>query len=168
MSHCDCGATAGPLGVCADYYHEVLSEEQRDPEMYRWHAVVVCAYLLQHPPAGPGAYLDGQYRLLQFYADKGLDALTRLQAYRVARNNHRARATDDPGPLAPYAPLPATRPGGGFRATFSDLPFHDGSFLTDGHAAYGDRIDTIARATLETYGSSPARETTKARPPKRG
>ncbi|GAA1645717.1 hypothetical protein GCM10009733_048560 [Nonomuraea maheshkhaliensis] len=163
MSHCDCGANAGPLGVCADYYHEVLSEEQRDPEMYRWHAVVVCAYLLQHPPGGPDPYLDDQYRLLQFYAGKGLDALTRLQAHRVARNNHRVRAAVDTRPLTPYAPLPATRPAGGFRTTFSDLPFQDGTFLADGHAAYGHRIDAIARATLETYGAPRHGETTKAR-----
>lgn len=51
---CDCGATAGPLGTCVDYYHAILAEEQGDPQMYRWHAPVVCAYLLQHPARSRG------------------------------------------------------------------------------------------------------------------
>ncbi|MGW4801375.1 DUF5946 family protein, partial [Nonomuraea sp. NPDC004297] len=52
MAPCECGAPAGPLGACADYYHSILAEEQRDPVMYRWHPVVVCVYLLQHPSRG--------------------------------------------------------------------------------------------------------------------
>ncbi|MBB3732541.1 DUF5946 family protein [Nonomuraea dietziae] len=153
IGQCDCGATAGPLGVCADYYHAILAEEQADPEMYRWHAPVVCAYLLQHPSRGHEKYLDSQFRYLQFYVDKGLDALLRVAAHQVARNNHRARSGYDMTPVATYAPLPLGRTPRYFRATFCELPCSDGSFVSDGHLAYGRRIETIAEATLEAWRS---------------
>lgn len=150
---CDCGAMAGPLGVCADYYHGILAEEQADPQMYRWHAPVVCAYLLQHPPRAHGKYLDGQFRQLQLYLDKGLDALLRVSAHQVARNNHRARAGYDLEPLAAYAPLPLGGSPPSFGATFCGLPFKDDSFVSDGHLAYGNRIETIAEATVAAWRS---------------
>ncbi|MFC7582979.1 DUF5946 family protein [Nonomuraea antimicrobica] len=103
---CDCGATAGPLGLCADYYHAILVDEQLDPRMRPWHAVVVCVYLLQHPSRGHEKHLDGQFRMLQYYLDRGLDALLRFAAHQVARNNHRARSGYDLRPLEPYEPLP--------------------------------------------------------------
>ncbi|MGW5161511.1 DUF5946 family protein [Nonomuraea wenchangensis] len=150
---CDCGAVAGPLGLCVDYYHAVLSEEQADPQMYRWHAPVVCAYLLQHPSAAHEKYLDGQFRQLQLYLDQGLDALLRVAARQVARNSHRARAGYDTSPLAAYGPLPPGGPPGRFRASFCGLPFRDGSFVFDGHQAYGHRIELIAEATVESWRS---------------
>jgi hypothetical protein len=153
VEQCDCGATAGPLGLCADYYHRILIEEQTDPQMYRWHAPVVCAYLLQHPAEAHDKHLDGQFRWLQFYLDKGMDAMIRVQRHQVARNNHRARSSYDQAPLAPYAPLPAGKSLGLFRATFSGLPFDDDSFVFDGHTAYGCRIDAIVAATLESWES---------------
>ncbi|MEV0201751.1 DUF5946 family protein [Nonomuraea sp. NPDC050691] len=150
---CDCGAAAGPLGVCVDYYHGILAEEQADPLMYRWHGVVVCAYLLQHPSRAHEKYLDGQFRQLQLYVDKGLDALLRVAAHQVARNRHTARSGYDMAPLEPYEPLPPGGPPGHFRATFCGLPFSDGSFVADGHAAYGRRITLIAEATVESWRS---------------
>ncbi|SEL43082.1 DUF5946 family protein [Nonomuraea pusilla] len=153
MDRCDCGATAGPLGLCADYYHAILAEEQADPQMYRWHTVVVCAYLLQHPPRAHAKYLDGQFRLLQLYVDKGLDALLRVAAHQVARNNHRTRSVPDARPLAGYAPLPPGEAPRCFRATFCGLPFGDGGFVADGHAEYGNRIEAIAQATVEAWRS---------------
>ena len=42
---------------------------------------------------------------------------------------------------------------GSFRATFSGLPFDDDSFVFDGHAAYGHRIDALVEATLESWES---------------
>lgn len=150
---CDCGATAGPLGMCVDYYHGILAEEQSDPQMYRWHAPVVVTYLLQHPSRAHEKYLDDQFRQLQLYVDQGLDALLRLAAHQVARNNHRARLGYDMAPLAAYAPLPAGEPPGRFGASFSGLPFRDGSFVCDGHLAYGDRIKAIAEATVESWRS---------------
>jgi hypothetical protein len=31
---CDCGAPAGALGRCEDYFHAILAEEQGDPDMF--------------------------------------------------------------------------------------------------------------------------------------
>ncbi|MFI6595588.1 DUF5946 family protein [Nonomuraea sp. NPDC050536] len=153
LSQCDCGALAGPLGLCVDYYHEILAEEQRDPEMYRWHAPVVCAYLLQHPSRARETYLDGQFRQLQLYVDKGLDAMLRVAAHQVARNKHSAQSGYDMAPLEAYAPLPAGGSPGHFSATFCGLPFRDGSFVSDGHLEYGRRIESIAEATVESWRS---------------
>ncbi len=151
VEQCDCGATAGPLGLCADYYHRILIEEQTDPQMYRWHAPVVCAYLLQHPGRAHRRHLDVQFRWLQFYLDQGLDAMLRMARHQVARNNHRVRASYDMTPLERYAPLPAGTSPGHFRTAFCGLPVDDGSFVFDGHAAYGRRIDAIAAATVESW-----------------
>lgn len=153
---CDCGAPAGPLGVCADYYHAILAEEQADPRMYRWHAPVVCAYLLQHPAEAHEKHLDNQFRLLQLYLDRGLDALLRVAAHQVARNNHRARTGYDLTPLAAYAPLPAGGPPRRFRAAFSGLPFGGGSFVSGGYEAYGNGVEAVAGATVEAWRSVPA------------
>ncbi|MEU7695853.1 DUF5946 family protein [Microbispora hainanensis] len=148
---CDCGATPGPLGECADYYHAILAEEQADPEMFRWHTVVVCAYLLQHPARGHEKHLDGQFRLLQFYLDKGLDALLRAAAHQVARNRRGSRSGYDMAPLEAYTPLPQSVSPGPFRAGFCGLPFRDGSLVADGYPAYGSRIESIAAATVESW-----------------
>ncbi|NUS03545.1 MAG: hypothetical protein HOV97_13380 [Nonomuraea sp.] len=150
---CECGAAAGSLGPCVDYYHAILAEEQADPQMYRWHAPVVCAYLLQHPSRAHTKYLDGQFRQLQLYLDKGLDALLRVAAHQVARNRHGARAGYDMEPLAPYAPLPPGPAPERFDAAFSGLPFRDGSFVAGGHPAYGRHIQLIAEATMESWNS---------------
>ncbi|MER6582621.1 DUF5946 family protein [Nonomuraea sp. NPDC001023] len=153
VGQCECGAAAGPLGACVDYYHAVLSEEQGDPGMYRWHAVVVCAYFLQHPSGAHPKYLDGQFRQLQLCLDRGLDALLRVGARQVARNRRGTRPVDDLEPLSAYAPLPPGGPPRHFRATFRDLPVRDGSFVSDGPPAYGRRIETIAEATVESWRS---------------
>ncbi|MFG1679902.1 DUF5946 family protein [Nonomuraea sp. NPDC049269] len=153
VGQCECGAVAGPLGTCVDYYHAILSEEQTDPRMYRWHALVVCAYLLQHPSRAHEKYLDAQFRQLQLYVDQGLDALLRVGARQVARNKHGARSNHGMEPLAAYAPLPQGGPPGYFRATFCGLPVRDGSFVSDGHLAYGQRVETIAEATVESWRS---------------
>jgi hypothetical protein len=155
MGQCECGAIAGPLGVCVDYYHGILAEEQADPQMYRWHAPVVCAYLLQHPSRAHEKYLDGQFRQLQLYVDKGLDALLRVAAHQVARNKHGVRSGYDMAPFAAYAPLPQGGAPGHFSVTFCGLPFRDGSFVSDGHPAYGRRIEGIAQATVESWRSFP-------------
>lgn len=148
---CDCGAAAGPLGLCVDYYHAILAEEQSDPGMYRWHMPVVGAYLLQHPSRANEKYLDGQFRQLQLLLDKGLDALLRVAARQVARNRHGSRSGYDMAPFEGYAPLPQAGPPDGFRAAFSGLPYRDGGFAADGHQAYGTRIAAIAEATVESW-----------------
>ncbi|MGW5262228.1 DUF5946 family protein [Microbispora sp. NPDC004025] len=153
---CDCGAAAGPLGECVDYYYAILAEEQADPRMYQWHTVVVCAYLLQHPSRGHEKHLDVQFRMLQLYLDKGLDALLRVAAHQVARNKHGVRSGYDMAPFAAYAPLPQGVSPGPFRAGFSGMSCGDGSFVSDGHAAYGERIHAVAEATVESWTSGTA------------
>lgn len=150
---CGCSAIAGPLGTCVDYYHAILAEEQTDPHMYRWHAPVVCAYLLQHPSGPNATSLDTQFRLLQFYLDKGIDALLRIAAHQVARNKHGTQSDYDMRPLAPYPSLPAGGPPEQFHATFCELPFTHNSFVSDGYPAYGRRIEAIAAATVESWRS---------------
>lgn len=143
---CDCGAPAGALGLCEDYFHGVLAEEQGDPDMYAWHAPVVCAYFLQHPARGAEQHLDGQFRMLRLYVDKGLDAVHRVSARRVTGN----RRGGTPEPIEGYEPLPRRAPGP-FRASLSGLPVREDSFVADGHEAYGRHVQEIAAATVETW-----------------
>jgi hypothetical protein len=150
---CACGAAAGPLGRCVEYYHAILAQEHSDQQMARWHAPVVCAYLLQHPAEASAKHLDIQFRMLQLYLDRGLDELLRVAAYQVARNNHRTRLGYDVTPFEPYQPLPASGPPGSFRAAFCELRVRDGSFVADGHHAYGARVGIIAEATVEAWKS---------------
>ncbi|GAB1818542.1 DUF5946 family protein [Herbidospora sp. RD11066] len=147
---CECGAAPGPLGGCADYYHAILSEEQRDPAMWPWHAPVVCAYLLQHPGDVHEKYLDVQFRWLQLLIDQGIDAVVRVAAYQRKRNR---RQGYDLAPFEKYDPLPTNIPGR-FRESFSGLPVIDGSFVSDGHEAYGRRVEMIAEATVDAWKSS--------------
>jgi hypothetical protein len=148
---CGCGALAGPLGTCVDYCHAILAQEQGDPRMFRWHAPVVCSYLLQHPVEGSAKHLDGQFRMLQLYLDRGLDELLGVAAYQVARNRHRSGY--DMAPFEPYEPLPAGGPPAIFGAAFCELPVRGGSFVADGHHAYGQRIEIISEATVDAWRS---------------
>jgi hypothetical protein len=149
MQTCECGAAAGSLGLCIDYYHAILAEEQGDPEMYRLHAPVVCTYFLQHPDRAAAKYLDGQFRQLQLLLDRGLDALLKVAAHQVARN--RVGSSYDLAPLAPYQPLPTSGRPAGFRSSFSDLPCPDGSFVANGHAAYEGSILALVGVTVAAW-----------------
>ncbi|MEU4394739.1 DUF5946 family protein [Kribbella sp. NPDC023855] len=149
MQTCECGAAEGSLGLCIDYYHAILAEEQGDPEMYRLHAPVVCTYFLQHPDRAAGKYLDGQFRQLQLLLDRGLDALLKVASHQVARN--RAGSGYNPAPLAPYRPLPLSGRPTGFRSGFPDLPCPGGSFVTNGHAAYEGLILALAGDTVAAW-----------------
>ncbi len=146
---CDCGAPAGPLGRCADYYYAILAEEQSNPGMYRWHNPVVCAYLLQHPAEGHAKHLDVQFRWLQLLLDQGVDAVIRVAAHQVARNRHASRQGYDMTPFEKYTPLPPDAPATGFAASFSALPVVGGSFVFDGAEPYGRRVEAVAAATVE-------------------
>lgn len=149
MRSCECGALEGALGVCVDYFHAILAEEQGDAEMYRLHGPVVCAYFLQHPDRAASKYLDGQFRLLQLFLDRGLEALLKVSAYQVARN--RAGSGYDLAPLAGYRALPVSGRPAGFRSGFVDLPCSGGSFVADGHAAYDGRIVALAGVTVAAW-----------------
>lgn len=143
-----------PDGVgCDAVYHEILAAEQQDPVLARWHAVVVCAYLLQHPADGHAAYLDSQFRMLQLYRDRGLGALLRVAAHQRARNRHGVRAGYDMAPMEPYAALPATDPPARFAHGFLDMRDLVGDFGRDGYGEYARRLDRIVAATIDAWAA---------------
>ncbi len=150
---CVCGAVAGALGECADYYHAILSEEQRDPEMWSWHAPVVCAYLLQHPAEGHPKFLDVQFRWLQLLLDQGIDALVRVAAHQKARNRHGSRQGYDMAPFEKYAPSrpPSPRDSGNPSA---GCPSSMAVSSSTAMRAYGRRIGILAEATVEAWRTS--------------
>lgn len=150
---CECGATIRDGASCETVYHEILAAEQQDPALARWHTVVVCAYLLQHPSQGHALSLDGQFRMLQLYRDKGLDALLRVAAHQRARNRHGAPAGYDMAPLEPYAPLPIGSPPARFSHGFLDMQDLVGEVGRDGYRAYERHLDAIVDATLDAWTS---------------
>ncbi len=150
---CECGATIRDGANCEAIYYEILAAEQQDLTLARWHTVVVCAYLLQHPSHGHYTYLDGQFRLLQLYRDKGLVALLRVTSHQRARNRHGVRAGYDMAPLVPYASLPRVSPPVRFMHGFADLHALIGDLGKDGYRAYEWRLDAIVDATVNAWMS---------------
>lgn len=148
---CACGAPVRDGVGCEDVYHEILAAEQQDPTLARWHTVVVCAYLLQHPAQGYAAFLDGQFRMLLLYRDRGLDTLLRVAAHQRARNRHGVRAGYDMDPLEPYTPLPARTPQARFSQGFLDLSDLVGDFGRDAYREYARRLDGIVAATIDAW-----------------
>lgn len=148
---CACGAPVRDGAGCEAVYHEILAAEQQDPVLARWHTVVVCAYLLQHSSRGHAASLDGQFRMLQLYRDRGLDALLRVTAHQRARNWHGVRVGYDMAPLEPYAPLPQGTPPARFRCGFLDMHDLVGDFGRDGYREYARRLDGIVAATVDGW-----------------
>lgn len=117
MGACECGAA----GSCIDDWHEALAEEQADPAMYIWHAPLVCAFVLQHRSRMLSQSADGQFRMLQFYDDQGIEATNQFARHQIARNK-RSGTGDDMEPLAPYAALPSA---GHHRAPIAGIEFGD-------------------------------------------
>lgn len=148
---CECGARIVDGVRCEAVYHEILAAEQRDPVLARWHTVVVCAYLLQHPSRGKAAFLDGQFRLLQLYREQGLDALLRVASHQRSRNRHAVRTGYDMAPLEPYAALPEREPPARFTHGFLDLRDLIGDFGRDGYREYGRRLDAVVDATIAAW-----------------
>jgi hypothetical protein len=126
-----------------------LAAEQADPMMYTWHAPLVCAFVLQHRSRLLPQYANGQFRMLQFYADQGIEATNQLARHQIGRNRQ-SQGGYDMEPLAPYAALPRS----GFPVDFA-LSIHDlratGGFVGDGHQAYGERMHSLAQATIDAW-----------------
>lgn len=116
--------------------------------MGAWHIPLVLVYLLQHPDDAEPRFLDGQFRVLQLFCERGLEAVGAFARHQVARN--RARAAYDMRPLEPFAPLPAARPAA-FPLGVHDLLAPDGTFVGDGTAAYGRRMTAVAVGTVAAY-----------------
>lgn len=150
---CECGSRIIGGASCEDVYHEILAAEQLDPMLGRWHTVVVCAYLLQHPSQAVAQFLDGQFRMLQLYRDRGLDALLRFAAHQRNRNRHNAGY--DMAPLQPYIPLPERQPPDQFARGFMDLRDLVGDFGRDRYREYGRRLDAIVDATVGAWLAEP-------------
>lgn len=145
-SGCECGATT----PCIDTWHEGLALEQADPQMYAWHTPLVCAYILQHSSRMLPQFADGQFRMLQFYIDQGIEATNALARHQVARNNASGSGFDMK-PLEPYAALPAAGRPPAFSLSIHSLRDADGGFLADGHRAYGERMHRLSRSTVDAW-----------------
>lgn len=142
---CECGA-ASP---CVDVWHAALAEEQADPEMYAWHNPLVCSFLLQHPSHRHERYADTQFRWLQLFLDRGIEALNAVARRTVSRN--RGSSPDVvPPELAGYHPLPDVPSPSGFRLSVHHLR-GAGGFTAGGAAAYGRRMTELARATVDAW-----------------
>lgn len=148
---CECGAAVAEGVTCEAVYHEILAAEQLDPILGRWHTVVVCAYLLQHPSLGQPQFLDGQFRLLQLYRRQGLAALLRVAHHQRSRNRHSVRVGYDFTPLEPYAALPYREPPNRFTHGFQDLRELIGAFGRDDYREYERRLDAIVDATITAW-----------------
>lgn len=145
---CTCGAPVDDGVRCEDVYHEILAAEQLDPTLGRWHTVVVCAFLLQHPAQGKAAFLNTQFRILQLYRERGLDALLRFANHQRDRNRHSIQSGYDMAPLEPYAPLPDREPPARFVHGFPDMRDLVGDFGRDDYREYEGRLDAIVEATI--------------------
>jgi hypothetical protein len=130
--------------------HEALAAEQVDPAMAVWHTPLVCAFILQHRSHFQPRLADGQYRFLQFFVDRGIDAVNALARRRTARNRGSARAMGL-GELHAYEPIAVN----GFPEAFTVGTHHlrepGGGFVAHGHAAYGQRLRRVAVATIEGW-----------------
>lgn len=135
---------------CVDTWHEALAVEQADPQMYAWHTPLVCTFILQHRSRLMPQFADGQFRLLQFYVDQGIEATHSLARHQVARNKASGSGFDME-PLEPYAALPATASPAVFSLSVHDLKDATGGFVKDGHRAYGERMERLSLATVEAW-----------------
>lgn len=143
---CECGAAV----VCRDTWHEALAAEQGDPAMAAWHNPLVCCYLLQHRQELHPRFANGQYRFLQLFLDRGVDAVNAEARHRTARNRG-AHPTFDSRTLDGYEALPTGWFPPSFSASVNDLRDAPGGFVGDGHAAYGERMRILARATVDAW-----------------
>jgi hypothetical protein len=146
VTACECGAAT----ACAGTWHEALAAEQADPAMGRWHTPLVCCFVLQHRSRLRARFADGQYRFLQLFLDRGVDAVNAVARERTARNRG-PRPAFDSRPFAHYAALPPVEVPRGFARSVHDLRDPDGGFVGDGHDAYGERMRRLAVATVEAW-----------------
>lgn len=117
--------------------------------MYTWHTPLVCAFILQHRSHTLPRFADEQFRMLQFYADRGIEETNRLTRHQVARN--KTGSGYDMEPSSSYAALPAAGFPTGFPLGVHDLADADGGFVGDGYQAYGDRMHRLAEATIRAW-----------------
>lgn len=149
-TQCECGA---PLD-CLTVWHEALAAEQRDQAMYSWHTPLVCAFYLQHRSMYQPHFADGQYRLLQLFVDRGIEAVHAVARQHVDRNRGSTPAISAPE-LARYEGLPARSFPAAFDVSVHVLRERGGDFVSRGHMAYGERMRSWAQATLDGWQVEP-------------
>jgi hypothetical protein len=148
---CECGATSGCLGV----WYEALAAEQADQAMYAWHAPLVCAFYLQHRSKFHPRFAEGQYRLLQLFVDRGIEAVHAVARAGIARN--RGKTPEFPSAeLAQYEGLPPRQFPLAFDVSVHVLREERGGFVEQGYEAYGDRMRSWSVATIHGWKNVPA------------
>lgn len=147
---CECGAPS----ECLHVWHEALAAEQHDQAMYAWHAPLVCAFYLQHRSMHQPRFADGQYRLLQLFVDRGIEAVHAVAREHVARNRGSTPAFPAPE-LARYRGLPARSFPDAFGVSVHVLREKGGDFISQGYTAYGDRMRYWAQATIDGWRVAP-------------
>lgn len=145
-SRCECGADRD----CFPVWHEALAEEQVDPAMAVWHSPLVCAFVLQHRSQIRPGFADGQYRFLQLFVDRGIDAVNAVARRRRARNRGSAPAFAA-AEFERYEPIPTTGSPAGFAVTMHHVREPGGGFTARGYAAYGGRVRDLAQATIQGW-----------------
>jgi hypothetical protein len=143
---CECGS-----GIdCFPVWHEALADEQSDPMMAAWHNPLVCGFILQHRSLFRPRFADGQFRFLQLFVDRGIDAVNAVARASTAHNRGSAPAFV-PVELESYESIPTT----GFPAAFAVSVHHlrepgDG-FVGQGYATYDERMRNLVRATIDAW-----------------
>ena len=143
---CECGSGSD----CFPVWHEALAEEQSDPTTAAWHNPLVCGCVLQRPSLFRSRFADGQFRFLQLFVDRGIDAVNAQARARTARNRGSA-PTFDPVELESYEPIPTTGFPAAFAVTMHDVREPGGGFVGDGYAAYDERMRDFVRATIDAW-----------------
>lgn len=144
-SRCECGADS----ECVAVWHAALAAEQANPDMYRWHSPLVCAFILQHRSMFRPDHGTVQFQYLQLFTDQGIDAVNRI-ATQARAGNHGARPQLVPPELDTYDALPPGFPER-FTMSFHALPAEDGGFVSLGIDEYGRRLVTLASATIAAW-----------------
>jgi hypothetical protein len=118
--------------------------------MAAWHNPLVCGFILQHLSLFQRRFADGQYRFLQLFVDRGIDAGNAVARARTARNRGSA-PTFHPAELERYESIPTT----GFPAAFAVSMHHvrerGGGFVGQGYAAYDERMRDFVGATIDAW-----------------
>lgn len=118
--------------------------------MYAWHTPLVCAFYLQHRSMYQPRFADGQYRLLQLFVDRGIEAVQAVAREHVARNRGSTPALSALE-LTRYEELPSCSFPAAFGVSVHVLREKGGDFVSQGHTAYGDRMRSWAKATIDSW-----------------
>jgi len=118
--------------------------------MATWHSPLVCCFVLQHRSQVRPRFADGQYRFLQLLLDRGINAVN-VEARRRTARNRGSHPTFDSRSLDGYEALQSGWFPPSFSASVHDLRDAHGGFVGDGHAAYGERMLILARATADAW-----------------